>query len=182
MILSILICSLHNRKHLLERLMSVLNPQLVKGVEVLVELDGGELKTGTKRNILKKKAKGKYIVYVDDDDLVSNNYVALILNAAKLNPDVITFEGYMTTDGLNKKRFILGLEIKTWYEANNIYYRSPNHIVPIRKSCIENVWFPDKYVAEDADFSRQIVSLNCLKTSVHINSDLYIYDYKTKKQ
>lgn len=181
MILSILICTMPKRAIYLDRLLKVLNLQVTNDVEIIIESDVGKIPTGQKRNILKKKAKGKYIVYVDDDDMVSNDYVNEILNAAKKNPDVITFEGFMTTDSKQRRKFILGLEYTTWFEANGIYYRSPNHIVPIKKSCIENIWFPNKYTAEDADFSRLIVTSKCLKTSVHIQKELYHYDYKTNK-
>lgn len=71
MMLSILICSLHSRSHLLAELKAILQPQLTGDVELLIEIDNKEISTGAKRNILLNRAQGKYIVFIDDDDMVN---------------------------------------------------------------------------------------------------------------
>ncbi len=59
--------------------------------------------TGTKRNQLIEQTQSDYLTFIDDDDAVSSDYVSSILEAMQSNPDVITFNGFVTTDGANKK-------------------------------------------------------------------------------
>src|SRR4030066_2193597 len=108
--LSILICTLENRKHYFDRIITILRKQCEEGnfwndVEILSEIDNYENTVGTKRNILLDRAKGDYIVYIDDDALVSTNYISLILNAIdKSQPDVIGIHLLMTQDGTHEER------------------------------------------------------------------------------
>jgi hypothetical protein len=76
MLWSILIPTIETRAHFLERLLSVLTPQVVDGVEILIEKDDGESKIGAKRNRLIGRATGDYVCGIDDDDLVTSDYVA----------------------------------------------------------------------------------------------------------
>ena len=57
---SILVCSVEKRKHFLDRLKSILEPQLTDEVELLVDLDSGQKTIGQKRNDLLEKAQGDY--------------------------------------------------------------------------------------------------------------------------
>lgn len=100
--LSILICHLDQRKHLVVRLLSVLNPQLTPEVEILTDSTPG-ISIGAKRNQLLARATGQYVVFIDDDDLVSTNYVSLILQAIQNNPDVVDMEGIYTHNGQNPR-------------------------------------------------------------------------------
>ncbi len=79
--LSILICHIEERAEKLERLMAVLRPQLTPDVEVLIETDDRQMSIGAKRNLLLEKAKGGYVCFIDDDDLVPDYYVKKILEA-----------------------------------------------------------------------------------------------------
>ena len=70
--LTIMIASLKAREDLLNRLLARLgsNPS----VEILVEIDNGEMSIGNKRQLLLDKSQGKYVCYVDDDDMVVQNF------------------------------------------------------------------------------------------------------------
>jgi glycosyltransferase involved in cell wall biosynthesis len=72
MILSILIPTLPERKHFLDELLTNISEQLYRcdawdKVEVLTDERGRNFTTGFKRNELLRKAKGKYVWFVDDD-------------------------------------------------------------------------------------------------------------------
>ena len=175
--LSILICSLSRRAALLSRLMNVLRPQLNDSVELLVEIDNGEITTGAKRNILLDRAEGKYCAFVDDDDLVSADYCARILEAVKTNPDCVGFTGQITFQRRKiSKDFVHSLTINKWYEQNGVYYRCPNHLNPIRTSIAQSVRFKDITVGEDKDFSDRIRPL--LKRGVDLDKP-FLYYYLT---
>ena len=78
--LSILICTLKGRDEYLNRVLQVLEPQKTDDVEILIESDERQMTIGQKRNKLLDRAIGDYICYVDDDDLVSVDYIEKILN------------------------------------------------------------------------------------------------------
>ena len=100
--LSILILSTAERVNYLTNLLAILKPQLVENeVELVMQIDDGEATIGEKRNEALAKAEGKYICYIDDDDEVAPNYVELILNAIKNDPDCCSLIGVYTVDGIN---------------------------------------------------------------------------------
>lgn len=178
-VLSILICSLDERKEDLQRLVSVLKPQLNAQTEVKLCIDNKESTTGAKRNKLLESAAGKYVVFIDDDDLVSEDYVSEILQASNYNPDAIVFKGYMTTNGTNKKKFELSKDFP-YVTQNDVYLRYPNHIVPIRSTIAKKFKFPDKVYGEDYEWATQIHKSKLIQSEVKIDKQLYYYLHKTK--
>lgn len=103
--LSILIPTVPIRKKLLDNLLSVLNKQIENNslqnrVEIIVYEDNFEKSVGEKRNILYEKAKGKYVLILDDDDMVSDDFCVEICDViAKYDVDQICF----TVHQLNPK-------------------------------------------------------------------------------
>ena len=94
--LSILICSLREREKSLNKLLEVIEPQRTSEVEIILDTDNGEVTTGFKRNRLLNAAFGEYISFIDDDDLVSNDYIVKILKAIETSPDCCGMEGLIT--------------------------------------------------------------------------------------
>ena len=95
--LSILILSITDRAEQLKKLTDELDIQielynLKDSVEILTEIDNKEKTIGDKRNIVKAKAKGEYICFIDDDDMVSEDYLSEIFIATESNPEIITFQ------------------------------------------------------------------------------------------
>ena len=182
MILAILICTLPNRADKLRRLMSVLQPQVHKyqdKVCIHINDSGASMPTGRKRNELINQSFSDYFVFIDDDDVVTSDYVEQILKAAQSNPDVITFRGWMTTNGRDRRGWTIRLNSR-YEERDGHYYRWPNHIVPIRRDSVRGVWFQEIYVQEDYKWSKKIHDMRLLKTEVFIDKELYHYDFYTK--
>lgn len=183
MILSILIATIPDRGHHLQNMMNQLNAQFCDGVEILVDNRDRGVPTGTKRNELIQRAIGEWVCFVDDDDEISSTYVSDILEACKSNPDCVTFNGWMTTNGKSKVDWIIKLgekyEARTDADGVTRYYRFPNHLVPIRRSIASRVMFPSIWQGEDYQWAVKIQPL--LKTSVHIEKQLYHYKYITNK-
>jgi glycosyltransferase involved in cell wall biosynthesis len=183
-ILSILIPTMPKRSGLLKRLLASLAPQRTNEVEVLTYSDDGRITTGRKRNDLIKQAKGQYVVFVDDDDMVADTYIPDILNAAKSKPDCITFRGWMETDGTNRKEFRLSINYPytaVWENGNEVYLRYPNHITPIKRSIALQVPFPNVTMGEDYAWATELHKRKLLKTEVHIQKELYFYLYQSRK-
>ena len=180
MTLSILICTLPNRIGYLSQLLQVLTPQRTDEVEVLTESDNGSMTTGTKRNLLLKRSTGKYVVFIDDDDMVAPTYIADILNAAESNPDAIVFNGIMTTNGRDERKWYISKDYS--YEAKGgAYYRYPNHIVPIRREIAMAFPFMDIRIGEDYAWATAIHNAGLIKTEVKIEKELYHYQFRTNK-
>jgi glycosyltransferase involved in cell wall biosynthesis len=187
MTLSILICTIQGREGYLSSLVQELVQQkaklpiqLMDQVEILIESDNGAISTGRKRNSLVLKSTGKYIVFVDDDDMVAPTYIADIMEASKQDPDVIVFNGIMTTNGRDERKWYISKEYG--YEAKDgAYYRYPNHIVPVRRSIAIQFPFPDIKIGEDYLYATAMHNSKFLKTEVKINKELYHYQFRTNK-
>lgn len=177
-ILSILIPSTVSRKEMTDELVFKL---LMQGLNQPIEvvLDWNEVNcVGKKRNDLLKRANGKYIVFVDSDDKVSQNYVSLIIEACKADTDCIGINGIVTTNGANERKWFISKQYGSWYEQNGIYYRTPNHISPVRRELALQAGFPEIAFGEDAEYSRRLFPL--LNTELIIEQPIYHYKYQTK--
>lgn len=109
--LSLVVCSLPHRKQKLDKLLDVLMPQIDDRTELIIISDTS--KQSDKLNRIKKIIKGKYTTIIDDDDLVSDNFVKSILEHTNKDLDMIGYtiyykEGNLLENTDNKKpyRFI----------------------------------------------------------------------------
>lgn len=97
-ILSILIPTLPFRSQYLNRLLNELHHQITNNklnndIEILIFLDEFEHTIGEKRNILCQKSNGKYVLYCDDDDMVSSDFCKTIIDSLRYNsPDHLCFK------------------------------------------------------------------------------------------
>lgn len=177
--LSILICSLKSREIFYNRLIGILEKQKNNNVEIISSIDNGVKSIGAKRNELLNKASGDYVAFIDDDDTVHNDYIKLILEAIKNNPDCVGIEGIMTTNGRNPEKFIHSLKYDSWFKKNGIYYRNPNHLNPVKREIALSVMFPEINHGEDKDYSERL--FEHLKTEEYINIPIYNYLFVTNK-
>lgn len=180
--LAILICTLPEEYSvtLLKRLTTILNPQLVPGVDLYIHDAGRAMPTGTKRNELIKNTDSDYVVFIDCDDIVSSTYVADLLEGIEHDPDCVTFRGVMTTNAVDKRDFVIRLG-ERYEERNKVYYRYPNHITCLKRSAISSVKFKDIWIQEDYHFATEIKNRRLLKTEYFIDKQIYHYDYRTNK-
>lgn len=193
MILSILIPTLPDRKHFLNDLKKEIYSQIdefkLQGfIEILEDererLELGGVTTGEKRNSLHARARGQYVWFLDDDDMLLSKALFNIINAARLNPDVIGINGIMTTDGGNQQ----GWEIRLGHpytavlkDGKEYYLRFPNHITPMKREHAIKASFPHKTIFEDFEWAEKIRNLNVLKTQEIITEPVYHYKVRSKK-
>lgn len=178
-LLSILVCRLPERAASFRRLEQVLRPQLGDHCELLTHnAPRGTMTTGAKRNELLRAARGKYIAFIDDDDLVTKDYVQRIRGAAESDPDCVGMEITMYRRGVNPQRCIHSMRFDRWFDVadgprRRIYYRCPNHLNPVRRELAQAVGFPDLTVGEDRAYSLAIRPL--LTTEVMLEGPIYTY-------
>jgi len=197
MILSILIPSLVSRKQHLDLLCSYISNQIHQymvdkkidvNVEILCQIDNGEATIGQKRNDLLNNAKGEYLCFIDDDDRISSNYISLVLEAIKNNPniDCIGFIQDYLVDGkeqIGGSKVCISLKYNQWDLNVDGYLavRTPHHLTPIKRQiCIDAGGYKNLDKAEDLDFSNRVYPL--LKNEYFINETLYYYQKKTENE
>lgn len=180
--LSILVCHLPKRKHYLDRLCGVLNEQLEyhQDVEFLVD-DREKISIGTKRNNLLNRASGEYVAFIDDDDLVSHDYLKQLLSGIDKGVDCCSLMGEITENGANPKTFIHSIRYDKYFEKDKVYYRPPNHLNCIKASIAKQFKFPMRNHGEDTDWAMQICEAGVLKTEHRIEETIYYYEYRSKK-
>jgi cellulose synthase/poly-beta-1,6-N-acetylglucosamine synthase-like glycosyltransferase len=171
--LSILTVTLESRSQIFHNLAKALKSQANSSVEMLANCDNGEKSIGQKRNELLQAARGDYVVFVDDDDMVSPFYIYGILKAIESNPDCCGIEGIITLQNVGPKKFIHSLQYNEWFKRDGIYYRCPNHLNPIKREIAIEAGFPEKSWQEDQDFSYRLKGK--LKTEVYIKGPIYFY-------
>jgi glycosyltransferase involved in cell wall biosynthesis len=153
-------------------------------VEILTDIDNREATTGEKRNRLIERAKGKYVVFFDDDDIATDNYLHLILSAIDKDPDVIPINGYMTTNGIGQVFWDMGLNFGYGTKMINnqmVYDRFPNHIAPMKRELILPYKFPHITIGEDYQWALRLHNNKVFKTEVRITEPIYHYRYLENK-
>ena len=179
MILSILICSLPERMSRSGLLIEKLQKQ-VEGlpVEILYLGDNKSMTTGTKRNKLLMIARGQYVVFIDDDDDVVDDYVSTLVSAIKSshNVDVIVFQVMYHCREYQRPVYYSAMFGKD-HNLPDRFLRIPNHLMCIRFDLAIRVDYPDLTFGEDSAYAKQLLPL--IKTEHKINKVLYNYfDYK----
>lgn len=162
--------------------MNILQPQVNRftgQVEIKINDAGRGMTTGRKRNELIALSSGEYFVQIDDDDVVPVYYVDELMKAIASSPDVVTFCGYMTTNGQNRENFVIQLG-EAYEKRKGVYFRFPNHLCCYKRSVVAHVKFPNVTHTEDYQWAVEVKRQRLLKKEVHIDKDMYHYDYRTK--
>lgn len=168
---------------LLKRLMAILDPQIAKyprEVEIHIHDAGRKMTTGQKRNELIANSDGDYFSQIDSDDMVSPYYVDELMTAIAYSPDVVTFTGFMTTDGQKRKDFTIKLGEK-YEERSNRYYRYPNHLCCFKREIVKDVKFRHVWQMEDFHWATEIRDRKLLKKEYHISKWMYHYCFVSRK-
>lgn len=180
--LSILICTMPERVDKLSLLKLSLEPQITaenyKSIEIITDWFM-DYNIGVKRNKLLARARGEYVVFIDDDDEISPNYISLILDAIQTKPDCVAINGKITTDGKNEKKWFISRSYRRWFTRNGQYFRTPNHISPVRRELALKAGFPEISHGEDYAYSMRLLPL--LKTETTIHEPIYHYKFLSKK-
>lgn len=155
--------------------------------EIIVAEDKKELSVGLKAQRLLEKSVGKWIVFLDSDDLPNANYISLILTAIRNNPDIdcMGIWGNMTTDGKNPVTWChrLGFKIEGngthLLDSGHHYERPIIHFNPVLREKALEAGFKDMRFGEDMDYASRLNPL--LSKEYFITEPLFHYRYSTKE-
>jgi len=172
MILSILIPSIPERRNKLTLLLNELYKQVsdlnrnhpsLGSVEILIDdsikFSEGGLSIGAKRDLLKQRAGGKYLCFLDDDDGITPNYVETLVRLCSEGQSIVTFRTLIKNDhywGI----IDMNLETTSNDEVNphGTIKRTPWHICPVLSSIAKNEPFAiDKNHNEDWDWMNRVL-------------------------
>lgn len=166
----------------INKLFEVLEPQLDKDVEVIIIDDGCNEKELDKlnakvihletnsggaskpRNVGLDNAKGKYITFIDADDMITEDYISLIKEKIKEDKDII----YLSWKS-DKHNVVISEKPPIWNPTvwSKVY----------KKELIGNIRFDeDANFAEDKYFNDRIKP----KTSSVIEKQIYIYNNRVE--
>lgn len=175
---SVLVPTLSSRQRKFLDLMGVLLPQCEADgrVEVVALHNDGERTVAEYRQALLEDARGDYVSFADDDDMVEGDFVAAVTAAMAGFPDYIAFRHAYYCRGAREPRpVVTGIQHGHWHDTGDALYRGVTHINPVRS-----------VIARHADFRRQVEGrledvsyvtgvLPLLRTQAEIPRVLYHY-------
>jgi Glycosyl transferase family 2 len=187
-LLSILTASIPERAGQLAILTERLAEQICDlPVEHLVFLDNRKRSIGGKRDALLRIARGTFIAYVDDDDTVSPDYVASLVDAIKIaitptasptdQVDVITFQQFARVDDAHAK-IVFGLRQQNQpFVPDTEVQRAAWHVCAWRRSVAILSHFPESNYGEDWAFAEPLNRI--ARASIHLDKVLHYYRYNS---
>ena len=193
-LLSLLIPTLPSRRQCLARLLENLYGQVDSAslhdrVEILTYLDNGEVTVGAKRNALMAQARGMFVAFIDDDDVVDDEYVQLVCAVIETHPDIdcIGFVGELHWAGVGVEPTIYSLAYGEWKDVGEIVgycvrMRPPQHINPMRREIAVLFPFPEVSYAEDLSRSSELVRSGVLQREYFIgHRNMYTYQFDPRR-
>jgi glycosyltransferase involved in cell wall biosynthesis len=147
-------------------------------VEHLSLCDNRTRTIGGKRQSLVDIARGEYIAFVDDDDDISDDYVASLLEAIESGADVITFRQRAIYNGLESEVHF-GLNNRDMpFQPGGITLRAPWHVCAWKRSVVDGCQFLECSYGEDLAWCLQ--ARRRVKTGFHVDKVLHTYRHDAK--
>lgn len=141
-------------------------------------IDGG-VSIGKKRDNLVKRAGGKYVCFLDDDESIAPNYIETLLRLCNEDKDVCTFRNISKFD---EYWAIVDLSINNENEqsrSDEMVLRKPWHICPVRSEYAKMHDFPDSNYGEDWEWFDKVLS-HCT-TEAKTNTVIHGYNHSIHK-
>lgn len=182
---TILVPTLGERRELFERMIWPLLHQTGPGggrVKVVGYWNNGLPRLPAIRQRMIETTGTEYLCFVDDDDLVSHQYVDRIARALAERPDYVGFQVQCYSSGNPTAISYHSLEHRGWRNEATAYYRDISHVNPIRTTLARLGDFraarPGR--AEDRAWVDQLRASGRVRNQVMIDEIMYHYLYEPK--
>lgn len=135
---------------------------LLGNIEVLFDsrprfLDDGP-SIGKKREALVKRAEGKYLCFLDDDESIAGNYVETLVRLCQHDRDVCTFRSFARLESY-WTLIDMGLKYPNDQACPDfIVRRRPWHICPVRSYFAKLHSFEDSNYGEDFSWMEKVLT------------------------
>lgn len=173
----ILVLSVHSRFRQLDRLVSelLIQTESYPDVDVVILTDGISHEVGRKRTALLNLSQAEYVSFIDDDDLVAEDYVSSIYPLLDGKNDYVGFKvAYYQNGKLEPKPMVHDAKFEDWGEDEDGWYRHITHLNPIKREIA--VQFPFEGMArEDYHWSMAIKASGLVKEYAFVDKPLYHY-------
>ena len=147
-------------------------------VEILGLYDNKLQPTGSKRNRLINIARGKFIVFIDDDDSIAEDYISSITESIVQYPDVdcILFD-FLTTNKVSGEKILGSCSIKYNYykQEGTFWFGKPFHIMAWRTELARKHAYKDITINGDINWSSR--AYYDIKKEARINKTLYYVNF-----
>lgn len=152
-------------------------------VEILGLYDNRRKTLSQKRNDLMGICRGKYFVFIDDDDTVHEEYVHKICNALEQHPETDVLVYYLLYQSYTGPDYLCyyDLSYDRHFEGNppTACFSPPAHTHVWRKSLVADIPFPEIPYGEDCAWTA--VAKHRVKNQTNIDEILYWYrDFTTE--
>ena len=186
--LSVLILTIPSCKEKFNRLINKIN-KLIENLIIKIEIltNNSDETIGKKRNELINLSKGIYSVFIDDDDLISDEYFQIFQNAILSNKDFdcinLNMEFYINNKFICvlhhsiKYNTFIGLNKYKKINLNRYIY----HLNIIKTNIFNKIGFPEISFGEDIYFQKNLLLSNLVKNEYYTDSIQYYYYYNSKK-
>lgn len=187
-ILSILIPSIPKRSDLLVRMYTGVHSQIMQlwrlhpmlgDAQMVIDTSesfiNGGLSIGKKRESLVRRATGKYLCFLDDDEDIAPNYIETLMRLCQHNRDVVTFRNLTKTDTYWT---IIDMSLGNNNEEatpDRIVKRAPWHICPVKSEYAKLYDFEDSNYSEDWTWMEKVLK-HC-NTEAHTDQILHQYNH-----
>lgn len=145
-------------------------------VEIIALFDNKKRSVGDKRNNLLDLANGEYLVFIDDDDRIHDNYVDIVLKTLYDNPtaDCLVYNSSTSINGGPPILCKYGIEFEYGYISTNEWRGKPAHTMVYKSSIAKKYKFPIINHGEDMAWVKQ--AYVDIKNQIRIDEVLYWYD------
>jgi len=147
-------------------------------VEHLCLSDNRTRTIGAKRQALVDIARGQYIAFVDDDDDISDDYVASLLTAIESGADVITFRQRAIYNGLESEVHFGVKNQDGPFTPGGITLRAPWHVCAWKREVVAGCLFGESNYGEDLVWCQQ--ARRRIRTGHHIDRTLHTYRHSAE--
>jgi glycosyltransferase involved in cell wall biosynthesis len=122
-------------------------------------------------------SQGEYIVFIDDDDRISEDYISQIMKKLAENPDTdcVVFDSICRVNGGLEKLCKYGIEFEYGDINNGLEWRGkPAHTMVYSSNIVKKHQYTDMGRGEDCEWVKRA----CLdiKNQTRIDKVLYYYD------
>lgn len=179
---TILIPTLGERGRSFTALIDRLMPQVdafVGRVKVLAFWNNGQPGLPEIRQRLMEAVDTDYLSFIDDDDMVPEDFVSSVMAALESRPDYVGFKVRYLADGRDRGEVDHSLRHGTWAEERNPYrlIRDISHINPMRSEVAKAADFRvvERGQVEDRPWVAQVRDAGSLRTEVYLDRVMYEY-------